>query len=191
MKSTERQSPKQERSRRRYDHILQVAAQLFEAQGIEAVSTNHIAAEAGISIGSLYQFFPNKEAIIEALIERFLTEIDAVFPEQIDASIPVDVLSREIIVRFTRFEAQKIGFAAVFSGEDERLHGRLIDGIQRILAAYYPSLAAEKCRLCASITLGITKGLMPLPLPNDLLINEIHRAVVAYQAAFLQSESLS
>jgi AcrR family transcriptional regulator len=191
MKSTDRQAPKQERSRRRYEHILQVAAHLFESQGIEAVSTNHIAAEAGVSIGSLYQFFPNKEAIIEALIEGFLDEIDAVFPQTIDTSIPIDTLSREIITSFMAFEASKIGFAAVFSGEDERLHGRLIDGIQRVLEAYYPNLSSEKSRLCASITLGITKGLMPLPLPNKRLLEEIHRAVAAYQTAFLLSESVS
>jgi AcrR family transcriptional regulator len=191
MKIPERQIPKQERSKRRYEHILQTAATLFEAQGIEAVSTNHIAAEAGISIGSLYQFFPNKETIIEALVEGFLLEIDAVFPEHLDLTIPLETLSREIIARFMHFENEHIGFKTVFLGQDERLHSRLIDGIARLLSAYYPVLAPEKSRLGATIILGITKGLMPLALPQDLLLNEVHRAVVAYEAAFLQAEGLS
>lgn len=191
MKISERQAPKQARSRRRYEHILQTAAALFQTQGIEAVSTNHIAAEAGVSIGSLYQFFPNKEAIIEALIGGFLAEIDAVFPETIDTSIPLDHLSREIIARFMVFESTKLGFKSLFLGDDARLHSRLIEGISRLLSAYYPMLPAEKSRLGATIIMGITKGLMPLALPQDLLLDEIHRAVVAYQTAFLRSEGLS
>lgn len=188
MKSTERAIPKQERSRRRYEHILETAAALFEKEGIEAVSTNHIAAAADVSIGSLYQFFPNKEAIIEALIERFLAEIEAVFPTMLDTSMPMAVLSREIIARFMVFEAEKVGFKAVFFGEDARLHATLIRGVARVLLAYFPKLHPEKAQLCATMTIGITKGLMPLPLPNEVLLEEIHRAVLAYQNAFLQAE---
>ncbi len=50
--------------------ILEAAAQLLEAGGLEGYTTNHIAERAGVSIGSLYQYFPNKDAVTVALIER-------------------------------------------------------------------------------------------------------------------------
>jgi AcrR family transcriptional regulator len=50
--------------------ILEAAAQVLEAAGLEGYTTNHIAERAGVSIGSLYQYFPNKDAVTVALIER-------------------------------------------------------------------------------------------------------------------------
>jgi AcrR family transcriptional regulator len=65
-----RKTPTQERSRERVERICAAAAELFEAQGYDAVSTNAIAAKAQVPIGSLYQFFPDKKAILIALAER-------------------------------------------------------------------------------------------------------------------------
>lgn len=54
--------------------ILDAAAQVFERHGYALATTNRIAERAGISIGSLYQYFPNKDAILVALTERHLQE---------------------------------------------------------------------------------------------------------------------
>src|SRR5260370_1341413 len=70
-----RRQPKQARSQQRVDHLLNVAALIFEEVGYAAATTNAIAARAGVPIGSLYQFFPNKEAIMDALVERYLDEL--------------------------------------------------------------------------------------------------------------------
>ena len=69
---TKRRKPKQERSLKRYHHILDTAAQVFEDIGVESATTNFIADQADVSIGSLYQYFPNKEAILEGLVERYI-----------------------------------------------------------------------------------------------------------------------
>jgi len=66
-----RRMPKQERSRKRYEEILDVAASLFLHKGFDGSTTNEIAAQADISIGSVYQYFENKEAIVAALTERY------------------------------------------------------------------------------------------------------------------------
>ncbi len=58
------------------DAILVAAAQVFEAHGYAGGTTNRIAAKAGVSIGSLYQYFPSKEAIAVALLERHIAETD-------------------------------------------------------------------------------------------------------------------
>ena len=68
--STPRKAPRQQRSQETYDAILDAAAQLFERLGYAGATTNKIAERAGVSIGSLYQYFPNKDALLYALGER-------------------------------------------------------------------------------------------------------------------------
>ncbi len=67
-----RKRPSQARSQVTVEAILDAAAQVFEARGYAAGTTNRIAARAGVSIGSLYEYFPNKDAIVVALAEREL-----------------------------------------------------------------------------------------------------------------------
>jgi AcrR family transcriptional regulator len=58
------------------DLVLVAAAQVFEAHGYSAGTTNRIAERAGVSIGTLYQYFPSKEAIAVALLERHIADTD-------------------------------------------------------------------------------------------------------------------
>jgi len=69
-----RRRPRQARSRLTVEAILDAAARVFERHGYAAGTTNRIAERAGISIGSLYQYYPNKDAILVALVERHLDE---------------------------------------------------------------------------------------------------------------------
>jgi AcrR family transcriptional regulator len=69
-----RRTPAQQRSRERLDRILAVARDLIAAKGSDQVKMSEIAEHAGISIGSLYQYFPEKAAIIRALAERYSAE---------------------------------------------------------------------------------------------------------------------
>ncbi len=66
----ERREPTQERALRTIDAIFGATAQIVEAEGATALNTNKIAAKAGVSIGTLYQYFPSKEAILLAMIDR-------------------------------------------------------------------------------------------------------------------------
>jgi AcrR family transcriptional regulator len=71
-----RKPPVQKRSKATVDDILSAAAQIFEAHGYAAGTTNRIAEKAGVSIGTLYQYFPSKEAIAVALLERHIADTD-------------------------------------------------------------------------------------------------------------------
>ena len=67
---TPRKLPRQSRSASTVQVIVEAAARLLEREGASGFTTNSVAEIAGVSIGSLYQYFPNKDAIIRALIER-------------------------------------------------------------------------------------------------------------------------
>jgi AcrR family transcriptional regulator len=65
-----RRTPRQPRSEATVEAILEASFQLLEADGIEGLTTNHIAERAGVSIGTLYQYFGGKQAILAALAQR-------------------------------------------------------------------------------------------------------------------------
>lgn len=67
-----RRKPAQRRSQDTVTAILDAAARVFEERGFEAGTTNHVAQRAGVSIGSLYEYFPNKDSLVVALVEREL-----------------------------------------------------------------------------------------------------------------------
>ncbi len=80
-----RKSPTQDRARETVEAILEAAVELFSSRGYARTSTNHIARRAGVSVGSLYQYFPNKDAVLTALLARHLTAVESA----INASIPL------------------------------------------------------------------------------------------------------
>jgi AcrR family transcriptional regulator len=76
-----RKRPRQERSRSTVDVLLRAAAQVFATRGYAATTTNHIAARAGVSIGSLYEYFPSKDALLVALMEAHLAEGETILEQ--------------------------------------------------------------------------------------------------------------
>jgi AcrR family transcriptional regulator len=70
-----RKAPKQARSRATVEFILQAAARVLGRQGWARFNTNQVADAAGVSVGSLYQYFPNKHALIDAILRRHLDEV--------------------------------------------------------------------------------------------------------------------
>ncbi|SFO46528.1 transcriptional regulator, TetR family [Mesorhizobium sp. NFR06] len=72
-----RRSPSQQRSRERVERMLAAASTLIAEQGSDAMRMGEVAERAGVSIGSLYQFFPDKRAIVWALAERYTAESQA------------------------------------------------------------------------------------------------------------------
>jgi AcrR family transcriptional regulator len=83
--SVARRQPAQQRSRERLDRILEVAQQLIAEKGSEHVKMSEIAELAEISIGSLYQYFPDKRAIVRTLAELYADESRRCVREALDA----------------------------------------------------------------------------------------------------------
>lgn len=91
-----RKMPTQARSRATVDAIVQAATYILTEQGWEGLTTNAIAERAGVNIGSLYQFFPNKEAVIVELKRRHLQATHAALGDVL-AVLPQLGSLREII----------------------------------------------------------------------------------------------
>lgn len=69
--NTPRKRPRQERAQATVDAILDATAHILVRDGYDNLSTNRVAQRAGVSIGSLYQYYPNKEALVGELVDRY------------------------------------------------------------------------------------------------------------------------
>src|SRR5689334_10767038 len=87
-----RRPPKQQRSRGRVEEILAAAKKLIGEKGIDAVKMREIAALAGGPISSVYQYFPNKSAILAMLFEQWSEEMAARVTERLEAVDDVEAL---------------------------------------------------------------------------------------------------
>lgn len=95
-----RKKPIQERSRATVDALVTAAAQVFERRGYHAATTDLVAERAGTSVGTLYQYFPSKDALLVALFERHLGEIDEHFGtvrRELGAQGDLELIARRLV----------------------------------------------------------------------------------------------
>lgn len=112
-----RRKPRQARSQERVNRILDVAEDLFVSQGYAATTTNAIATRAEVSIGSLYQFFPDKAAILQALALRYAEKLHqelAVVDEAELAALPLSDYVNQLIDTTDRFFSENPTYNAIF-----------------------------------------------------------------------------
>ncbi|MBF6465213.1 TetR/AcrR family transcriptional regulator [Nocardia beijingensis] len=79
----QRRRPTQERAKATREHILDTAARLFGERGIADTSTNRIAAEAGVSIGTVYRYFADRAVLVDELLERLLETVERRFTQRV------------------------------------------------------------------------------------------------------------
>ena len=79
-----RKQPVQQRSAKRVEQMLEACAALIDELGYDGVTTTLIAERAGVAVGSLYQFFPDKRAVVQALTKRHLDHFTREIEEQLD-----------------------------------------------------------------------------------------------------------
>ncbi len=161
-----RRQPVQERSRASRTAILRASAQLLARGGYAAFTTNHAAARAGVSIGTLYEYFRNKDALIDALLDEHLDDAEAALGNAA-AALPADAatLPLRLLVR-----TMVDGMVALHRA-DPALHRVLAaEGIRR------PRIVARVQRLEGSlITLlaGVLQHRPELPITDPLLAAKI------------------
>lgn len=94
-----RKQPSQERSRATVDALIEATARILVRESFDRASTNRVAEEAGVSIGSLYQYFPSKEALVAAVIDRHKQELMQVARGTLAevAALPVEEAVRTLV----------------------------------------------------------------------------------------------
>jgi len=165
-----RKTARQSRSQATVDAILKATAHILVREGYDRASTNKVAARAGVSIGSLYQYFPGKEALVAALLERHLAEMGAVlraaFPRL--AADPLEVAAEGIVRLMVEAHSVDPALHRVFVeqvpriGKLERVESierEMTDLVRGYLEARRDELVAPDLDLAAFIVVGIVEYL--------------------------------
>jgi AcrR family transcriptional regulator len=118
-----RKSASQERSRVTVSALLEATARILVKEGFDKASTNRIAEVAGVSVGSLYQYFPCKEALVAALIDRHNEEVMRIVQGELAeaATLPMEQAVRKLVA--VAVKAHRI---------DPKLHRVLAEQIPRV-----------------------------------------------------------
>jgi AcrR family transcriptional regulator len=192
--SASRRVPVQNRSERRVASFLFHAEAVIGQVGYEAATMTAIAARAGASIGSLYQYFPNKETITVAVFRRYVSELVVRWTawsteaDQLDA----DALGAQIIEQFFEFAVEQPAFFPILSApvdlrKDPAARHRLREQFAALFRKKNPALSKPEAFQVAAATLQIVKGLIDLcgearPRDRGRIVSEHKLLLSAYLA---------
>lgn len=200
-----RRKPRQARSQERVNRILDVAEDLFASQGYTATTTNAIAAQAQVSIGSLYQFFPDKNAILQALALRYaemLHQALVAMDEADAATLPLVDYVNQLIDVTDRFFAEHPSCHAIFMEVqgtrreldeiDEATDAILIQELAASLARRDTTLKPADCEAIAFVLVKAIGTLLWLSLSQEKmfrqrLVTETKRLALKYLQSYFPS----
>jgi AcrR family transcriptional regulator len=198
-----RNTPLQARSRARLGRVLDAAELVLERSGAEGFTTTAVARAAGVSVGTVYRFFPDKQAIVEALAVRYwsdfadlvtgVAEADALEPMADPAEAVISVLA-------AGFRARP-GFLALWYGglRTERVRDRtrdarqaIAESIEQIFAAHWPAAPAQTRQVAAAMVVLAGDGLLREafrrdPAGDDALLAEARVMMRSYIAHRLET----
>lgn len=163
-------APRRLRGHARVEALLSAAARVFADKGYDAATTTEIAAAAQSSIGSLYQFFPTKEAVAQALIGLQAADLGARLAAMAEASPgwSLDELARRLAGALIDFRASHPSFARLIDtpgapasialGVRRGMRGQLV----AILAPHAPSLGKARLMAVATVVQQVMKSAVAL-----------------------------
>lgn len=193
-----RAQPKQKRGQRRVDAILNAASERFAEVGYENATIIEIAARADTSVGSLYQFFANKEAILKALVERYVERASVVFAGMEVEAFPEMTLEQSIkaiLVPLKAFIRDNRDFQVIFSSPtgstyvDETIRSMDEAFLARTGASLLqarPNMRPEDLRKYSLVCMVIMKGLLGLAHhSSELTLDEVFEELEAVYLRYL------
>jgi AcrR family transcriptional regulator len=189
---------RQQRGARRIEDIVAAAAALFAERGFDGTSMNAIAKAAGLTIGSIYQYFPSREAIVDAVAQYYLEAFRA--EERQAMEQPRDISLHALIHRgvHTLFDFHtKYGGVKAFLNADPRraqsvrtIHEEVATGVP-LIGRYYPNHSYEElARVAFTVSSMIRGSAAALPAiesqdQRDAFIDDIALAVERFTIAKL------
>ncbi len=214
-KTGNRRKPTGERGKRKRDLILDTALDLLLSAGLEAINTNALAARAGIAVGSIYQYFANKEEVLAALAERYFREMGSNIMAALQRDISgltIEEVVDQVVDPMVAFERKHPAFGQLFAGSE--LSSMLTEGVisidRDILAAmrnalltFNPQMDATIVRRAAQMMKALYKGISYLIQnehnaaqpeareDSDAIIADMKRFMVSYMNECLEDSPSS
>ena len=199
-----RKLPRQQRSRVLVERILDATARILAGNGYAKLTTNTVATDAGVSIGSLYQYYPNKEALVAAVVER---HGQRVYRAIVDAAglapqNSLDDAIRRIVEAVVAAHRIDPVLHAVLESEMPKLHAfdghaATVQAISERLRALPPS-AAKKLRVndighAASVVgemiHALVHSVLIPPATSHMPVADLEQEAVTAVVAYLASDS--
>ena len=191
-----RRLPKQTRGEQRIATILQAAALVFYEVGFDAATTNMIAQRAHTAIGSLYDFFPNKEAIAKRLSEQFCEDMRALYDGVLTddlVHVPLAQLIDRILDPLVQYHQTHPGFLALWlksqddpqlSAMEEDLTETLTQKTAWVFTRHYSqcdeAAALRYSRICIQTVQALTVLAIDGPRVDHAVIAELKTMIRAY-----------
>lgn len=191
-----RRRPRQARAQERIERILDAAENAFAEIGYDSATTNLIASQADTSIGSLYEFFPNKEAVARALADRYVERIGTLYSQLLVDEPTLDgaQLVERIVSALDDFYREHPGAVPLLNGRltspelaraGDVLQAALEQGIEGLFSARRPDIAPARRQLMCAVIAEIARALLvradrvPLSLRRGV-VKELEHAVIGY-----------
>jgi AcrR family transcriptional regulator len=197
-----RKTPVQARSAVTVDAILSATIQVLLAEGQERLTTTRVAYRAGVSVGTLYQYFPNKKALLRAVLERHLDEVVSSIERACREyrSCSLDEMASGVITAFLEAKMKSVRTSAALYAVAADVDGnrmareagrRTCDALASMLASGTAELATEPMRLAEFLhgaMTGIARRLIESPTPHKL--HESYRAeLIRLVSAYLNAST--
>jgi AcrR family transcriptional regulator len=192
LSGTARRVPQQERAARRVDALLEAAGAVIAERGFDAATMTAIAERAGASIGAVYQYFPNKEALVFALRTRYANEMEERWTALSVAAegMTVPELVGSLFEMMAAFMATRPAYIPLLSvslnfKRDAAARNRLRARFAELFQRYQPALSGDEAFRIAEVTLQVVKSMNPLyavarPKERTLLLVEYKQVVASY-----------
>ncbi|MEM7029225.1 MAG: TetR/AcrR family transcriptional regulator [Chloroflexota bacterium] len=192
-----RRIPKQARSKAKVETIIRAAADQLRQGGYEGLSTAGVANQAGVSVGTLYQFFDNKDDLMQAIAEEHLIKMETFRTELYGPDaiyVPPDILLGRTIDWLINHSVQHPTFNQIFGGNwhDPTLHatlegtlGAIIADLVHIIRHHAPEISPDRAQTGAGVLVYIIKGMLGLleatePTTHAASITEIKTMSLLY-----------
>ncbi|MEV6108523.1 TetR/AcrR family transcriptional regulator [Streptomyces sp. NPDC051940] len=197
---------RQARGEKRMEQLLEAAGRVFHQKGFAAATTNAIAKEAQVSPGTLYQFFPNKEALAVELGRRYNQALrdahsEAFTPD--NALLPLDELLDAVVDPILGFCIENPAFHELlessetpgdYSDEHDTVDANLLASTQQLVLLRAPELSAAEATQVAQMAFAVFKGGLTLVLDHtgelrDAYTRQLKRALYGYLAPVIGTDA--
>jgi AcrR family transcriptional regulator len=194
--SSPRRAPQQERGERRLAQLLEAAASVLARAGYDAATMTEIADSANASIGTLYQYFPNKPAIVLALRSQYAKEMEERWThldQDTTAQMSVSQIAHRLIELTNRFVEDHPAYFPILDApvkyrRNQEAKNRLRERIASIFRGKKPSISPDAAYRMANVSLQIIKSMNLLYADADAKErNELVKEYKLLLAAYLEA----